>query len=69
METSVSGETQVKITDVPPVTVVSVICTKGCVTDSVKKQRRMPNDSSPQSKPGPLKFILYKASRGENLEL
>ena len=54
IETSVSGETQVKITDVPPVTVVLVICTKGCATDSVKKQRRIPNDSSPQSKPDPL---------------
>lgn len=65
-----SGVMHVKVTDLCALTVVSVIRTKGCVTGSVKKQRRDPNDNNPsESSTSPSLVNLLKASKGEKLEL
>lgn len=68
MEISVSGETQVKITDLCDETLPLVVCTKGCSTNSVKKERRIPMTGVQRVKWTLLWFILNKASRGAELE-
>lgn len=46
MEIPVWGETQEKVTDLLPLTVILATRMKGCVTGSVKKNRRGPDDKN-----------------------